>query len=513
MTLASPTPRDVLAALGLVDAGADVVNGASLPTHGAVIDKRTSATGEVLARVRLATREDYDAVASRTAAAFATLREMPAPRRGEICRTLGDAFRDKKEPLGALISLETGKIKSEGQGEVQEVVDLADYACGLSRMVGGRTLPSERPGHRLLEQWHPLGPVGVITAFNFPAAVWSWNALVALACGDPVLWKPSLKAPLTAAACMNIAQPVLARFGVPDAFAFVAGADDVVGRALTDDARFPLVSATGSTRMGRAVQERVHARFGRVLLELGGNNAVVVMPDADLALATRAITFGAVGTTGQRCTSTRRVLAHKDVAAALTARLSKAYAQVKVGHPLEDGVLMGPLVDEDAVAMMMRALERAKAEGAEVLFGGRALGGAYVEPALVRSRRDMALVKEEVFAPILHVIEVSSLEEAVAVNNEVPQGLSSSIFTASMKDAERFLSAAGSDCGIANVNVGTSGAEIGGAFGGEKETGGGREAGSDAWKSYMRRQTCTVNYSDALPLAQGVQFDVDEEHA
>ena len=481
--------------------------------HGDVVEKRTPATGDVLARVRTATAADYEGVAARASAAFAQLREMPAPKRGEIARALGDAFRAKKTELGALISLETGKIKSEGLGEVQEVVDIADFACGLSRTLGGRTLPSERAGHRLLEQWHPLGPVGVISAFNFPAAVWSWNAFIALACGDSVVWKPSLKAPLTAIACTKIARPVLARFGVEDAFGLVIGADDVVGRALVDDARVPLVSATGSTRMGRAVQERVHARFGRALLELGGNNAVVVMPDADLALAVRAITFGAVGTAGQRCTSTRRVLAHKDIHAQLTKRLAKAFAQVahKIGHPLEDGVLMGPLIDEAAVDAMMRALDTIALQGGRVLAGGKRRTGCYVEPALVASPRAMPMLREDVFAPVLHVVEVRDLADAVAANNEVPQGLSSSIFTASLKSAERWLSASGSDCGIANVNAGTSGAEIGGAFGGEKETGGGREAGSDAWKSYMRRQTCTVNFSDELPLAQGILFEVNGE--
>jgi aldehyde dehydrogenase (NAD+) len=487
----------------------DINDGALLSCHGPILDKRSPADGALLASVRTATREDYQLVAAAVASSFAKLRDMPAPRRGEIVRSLGDAFRAHKVELGALISLETGKIKSEGQGEVQEMVDIADYACGLSRMLGGRTLMSERPGHRLLEQWHPLGVVGVITAFNFPGAVWAWNALIALVCGDPVLWKPSLKAPLTAMAISRIAALVLERFDVPNAFGLVVGADDVVGDALVQDRRFPLISATGSTRMGRGVQARVAARFGRALLELGGNNAVVVLDDADLSLAVRAIVFGAVGTAGQRCTSTRRVLVHAGVAEALTARLARAFASVKIGHPLEDGVLVGPLVDESAVSAMGAALERITSDGGVLVCGGRSLGGCYVEPALVKSRASMLITHEEVFAPLLHVITVASLDEAIAVNNAVPQGLSSSIFTRSLQSAERWLAAGGSDCGIANVNVGTSGAEIGGAFGGEKETGGGREAGSDSWKSYMRRQTCTVNSTDALPLAQGVQFEVE----
>lgn len=508
-----PHLPDLLQALGLTAGLEATLDGASIPTHGDVLEKHSPATGELLGRIRLATRADTEGMAARTHAAFAAVRDLPGPRRGEVARAIGDALREKKEALGALISLETGKIQSEGQGEVQEMVDIADYACGLSRTLGGRTLPSERPGHRLVEQWHPLGPVAVITAFNFPAAVWSWNALVALVCGDSVLWKPSLKAPLTAIATSKLVEPVLRRHGLEDAFGFVLGSDADVAEAIVDDRRFPLVSATGSTKMGRAVQARVGARFGRALLELGGNNAVIVMPDADLALATRAILFGAVGTTGQRCTSTRRVLVHEEVAAALTARLLAAWRQVKVGHPLDDGVLMGPLVEEFAADVMMEAIKTAVSQGARVLAGGRklaALGPCYVEPTLLESPVELPLLREEIFAPLLHLVRVGSLEEAIARNNDVPQGLSSSIFTASLKTAERFLSAVGSDCGIANVNTGTSGAEIGGAFGGEKETGGGREAGSDSWKSYMRRQTNTVNFSPDLPLAQGIAFDLEQ---
>ena len=513
----------LLARLGLIDVSAGgviggvtggVVEESTGGADGPVLACRSAAYGGTLASLRLATSVDYERTAAAVSSSFARLRDVPAPRRGEVLRALGDAFRGSKADLGALISLEVGKIRAEGEGEIQEIIDICDYACGLSRMLGGHTLPSERPHHRLMEQWHPLGPVGVITAFNFPAAVWGWNAAIAFACGDPVLWKPSLKAPLTALACQRLADQVLARFGLSGTMAVVVGTDDVVGAALIDDRRFPLISATGSTRMGRAVQQRVHARFGRTLLELGGNNALIVLDDANLDLALRAVVFGAVGTAGQRCTTTRRLLVQRGVAHHFTKRLQRAYGQVKVGDPLEEGTLMGPLVDEDAARRMQEALTAARAQGGEVLCGGRRLlegfpdGTAYVEPALVRSHAGMAIVKEEVFAPILHILAVGDLDEAIARNNEVDHGLSSSLFSTSQASAERFLSAAGSDCGIANVNVGTSGAEIGGAFGGEKETGGGRESGSDSWKAYMRRQTNTVNHGDSLPLSQGIVFDV-----
>jgi aldehyde dehydrogenase (NAD+) len=499
-------PAEIFRALGL----RSEPEGAPAST----VEKISPATGAPLGRAALAARADVEACTQRAVAAFEALRAMPGPKRGDIARALADAFRAHKHALGALISLETGKIRAEGEGEVQEIIDIADYAVGLSRTIGGRTLMSERANHRLTEQWHPLGPVAVITAFNFPAAVWAWNALLALVCGDSVVWKPSLKAPFTALAVQRICAEVLARFArdlgeprVEHALQTCIGTDDVVGAALTGDARYPLVSATGSTRMGRAVQSAVHARFGRTLLELGGNNAVIVLPDADLALAVRAIVFGAVGTTGQRCTSTRRVLVHESIAPALMERLVAAYRTLNIGHPLDDGVHVGPLVDLDAVALMRRALDQVRAQGGQVVFGGLERGGCYVEPALCESTAEMPIVREETFAPVLHVIRVRSLEHAIDVNNAVAHGLSSSLFTRDLLAAERFLSARGSDCGIANINTGTSGAEIGGAFGGEKETGGGREAGSDSWKAYMRRQTCTINYGTELPLAQGIKFD------
>jgi aldehyde dehydrogenase (NAD+) len=500
----------VLAALGIND----VNDGARFTTHGPLIDSHDPSTGLVIARVRTCTRDDVERATVECERAFVALRALPAPRRGEMVRALGDALRTHKNALGALVSMEMGKILVEGQGEVQEMVDIADFAVGLSRTLGGRTLPSERPMHRLFEQWHPLGPVLVISAFNFPVSVWSWNALLALVCGDSVLWKPSCKTPLVAIAIQKIAEPVLARFGVPGALSLCIGPDDVVGETLVRDARYPLVSATGSTRMGRHVGAIVQERFGRSLLELGGNNALVVMDDADLKLATRAILFGAVGTSGQRCTSTRRVLAHVDVIDLLTENLRAAYTQVRIGDALDPRTLMGPLVDADAVEMFLRNLDTAREQGAVRVCGGTRVegmpaGSSFVTPALLRSPRDLPLLREEVFAPLLHIVSINSLDEAIAANNEVSHGLSSSIFTRDLRAAERFLAATGSDCGIANVNVGTNGAEIGGAFGGEKETGGGREAGSDAWKGYMRRQTCTVNYGDDLPLAQGITFGDD----
>jgi aldehyde dehydrogenase (NAD+) len=410
--------------------------------------------------------------------------------------------------LGTLVTQETGKILAEGKGEVQEMIDIADFATGLSRELYGLSMHSERPGHRMYEQWHPLGVVGVISAFNFPVAVWSWNALIAMVCGDVVVWKPSLKTPLTAVAAQDICNRVLDRHGWSGVLNLVIGKDDVVGDRLLHDRRVALVSATGSCRMGHIVAQAVSARLGRTLLELGGNNGVIVMDDANPDLVVRAVLFGAVGTAGQRCTSIRRLFVQKGIASKVTEKLVAAYKQVRVGDPLDPTTLMGPLIDSEAVEKMMFGLETIREQGGVVLTGGRRLNGCFVEPALVKSHPRMPVLREEIFAPILHLVEFETLDEAIAWHNNVPQGLSSAIFTTSLVSAETFLSACGSDCGIANVNIGTSGAEIGGAFGGEKETGGGRESGSDAWKAYMRRQTVTVNWSGELPLAQGIKFEL-----
>ena len=446
--------------------------------------------------------------------AFEHWRDVPAPQRGDLVRRYGEALRTHKEALGTLVSLEAGKILSEGRGEVQEMIDICDFAVGLSRQLYGNTIASERPGHRLMELWHPIGPIAVITAFNFPVAVWSWNTAISLVCGNPVLWKPSEKTPLTAVACNALLRQLVEDEPALHGLAQVVTGDHNLARVLTDDVRLPLVSATGSTRMGREVGPRVAARFGRSLLELGGNNAMIVAPSADLDLARRAVVFSAVGTAGQRCTTLRRLIAHRAVHDELVESLAKAYASVPIGNPLEDGTLMGPLIDGAAFGHMEAALESARQQGGTVHGGGRALADRwpdayYVEPALVEMPKQTDIVREETFAPILYVLPYDELDEAIAIQNGVPQGLSSSIFTTDVREAEQFVSAAGSDCGIANVNVGPSGAEIGGAFGGEKATGGGREAGSDSWKAYMRRTTVTVNYSRELPLAQGVRFDVD----
>jgi aldehyde dehydrogenase (NAD+) len=495
--------------LSAVNSGA-WVNGPRDTAAGALVASTNPATGEALAQVALASAADLEAAIAANTAAFAAWRMVPAPKRGEIVRQMGEALRAHKDDLGALVSLEVGKIKSEGLGEVQEAIDMADFCVGLSRQLYGLSMHSERGRHRMYEQWHPLGPIGVITAFNFPCAVWAWNALVALACGDTVLWKPSLKAPLTAIATHKICDAVLQQHGYPGVFTLIIGADAEVGEALIRDRRLPLISATGSTRMGKRVGAIVAERLGRCLLELGGNNAIIVEQDADLDLALRGILFGAVGTAGQRCTTTRRLFLHRSVAAGFTQRLIAAYKAVRIGDPLVDGTLMGPLIDADAVRGFSHALELAVEQGGEILAGGGVLPGPghYVQPTLVRIGHDAPVCHEETFAPILYVIEYDTLDEAIAWNNEVSQGLSSAIFSDSFRKVERFLSHAGSDCGIANVNIGTSGAEIGGAFGGEKDTGGGREAGSDSWKAYMRRQSCTLNWSPELPLAQGVQFDL-----
>ena len=466
------------------------------------------ATGAELGRAPLASIADYNRVLARASETFERWRMLPAPQRGEIVRQIGEELRRAKDDLGKLVSLETGKILAEGRGEVQEMIDIADFACGLSRQLYGLSMHSERPGHRMYEQWHPLGPVGVISAFNFPVAVWSWNALIAMVCGDVVVWKPSLKAPLCALAVQEICDRVLERNGWAGVLNLVLGSDDVIGETLIRDRRVPLISATGSTRMGRHVAQVVAERLGRTLLELGGNNGVIVMDDADPDLVVRAVLFGAVGTAGQRCTSTRRLFLQKGIARPVTERLIAAYRQIRIGDPTDPATLMGPLIDETAVETMLRGLARIQEQGGQILTGGKRLHGCFVEPTLVKSYPGMPALQEELFAPVLHLIEFEGLDDAIACHNAVPQGLSSAIFTANLTAAETFLSQRGSDCGIANVNIGTSGAEVGGAFGGEKDTGGGRESGSDAWKAYMRRQTVTVNWSGDLPLAQGIKFDL-----
>jgi aldehyde dehydrogenase (NAD+) len=464
--------------------------------------------GIPIAKVRMAAEEDYDDIVFEAVANFAKWRNFPAPKRGAIIREIGDELRKCKADLGALVSLEMGKSLQEGLGEVQEMIDIADFAVGLSRQMYGLTMHSERARHRMYEQWHPLGVVGVITAFNFPVAVWAWNALIAAVCGDCVVWKPSPETPLCAIAVQKICHRVLAHHGWSGIFNLVIGHVEQIGDRMLKDPRIALISATGSTQMGRYVAEVVGQRLGRTLLELGGNNGVIVMPDANLDLALRAAVFGALGTAGQRCTTIRRLFLHKNIAPQFTERLIAAYKSVKIGSPLDPATMMGPLVNQTAVRRMEEGLEEIRIQGGELLYGGNTLGGCYVEPAIVRAYPRMAILKQEIFAPILYVLEFDDLEEVIRWHNDVPQGLSSAMFTNNMTAAETFLSPKGSDCGLVNINIGTSGAEIGGAFGGEKDTGGGRESGSDAWKSYMRRQTVTINWSDELPLAQGIEFPI-----
>jgi aldehyde dehydrogenase (NAD+) len=511
MSVTSPSAvSNVLSRLGLAEENSGGFAGQWLPAHGKRYESLNPTTGEVLGVVREVSTEDYDRIADRTVEAFREWRTWPAPKRGEVVRQLGEALRRHKDDLGLLVTLEVGKIRSEGLGEVQEMIDMADFAVGLSRQLYGLSMQSERPLHRMYEQWHPLGPVGVITAFNFPVAVWAWNAMLAAVCGDPVLWKPSEQATLCAIAVTKIAAGVLEANGAPPIFNLAVGDRKVVGGPLAADPRFPLISATGSTAMGRSIGKACADRFGRALLELGGNNGIVITADADLDLALRAVLFAAVGTAGQRCTTTRRLILHRDIAAEMKRRLVRAYGSVRIGDPAEASTLMGPLIHRKAVDDYRAALEQALAQGGRILYGGKVLDrpGFFVEPTLVEAVPHMPITCEETFAPILYLFEYDDLGEAIALHNSVPQGLSSAIFTLDMRAAERFLAVDGSDCGIANVNIGTSGAEIGGAFGGEKETGGGREAGSDSWKVYMRRQTCTINYGTSLPLAQGVHFDV-----
>ncbi|MCB9898758.1 MAG: aldehyde dehydrogenase family protein [Planctomycetes bacterium] len=508
--------QDILSRLGL-DVSKGPVSGVYAgrwiaSPSGEVTDSVNPTTGKVLGRITAGGRDDYEACVTAAEEAFLRWRALPAPKRGEYVRRCGDALRAKKADLGALVTLEMGKIRAEGEGEVQEMIDIADFAVGLSRQLYGKTMHSERPGHRMYEQWHPLGPIGIISAFNFPVAVWSWNAFIAAVCGDTMIWKPSHDTPLCALAVQRIVNEVMEPDGFGGVFNTIVAPPDPVGEAMLADKRLPLISATGSTRMGRRVGEVVGRRLGRALLELGGNNALLVMDDADLDLALSAVLFGAVGTAGQRCTTTRRVLLHHSIADAFTERLVKAYAQVRVGDPLAAGTLMGPLINPRALAAMNDAVAAVKAHGGKILCGGTTEapagleGGFWVQPTIAQVPSDFPLLKEETFAPLLYLVKVDDLDHAIALQNDVPQGLSSAVFTTRLQSAERFLSCAGSDCGIANVNIGTSGAEIGGAFGGEKETGGGREAGSDSWKAYMRRQTCTINFTNDLPLAQGISF-------
>jgi aldehyde dehydrogenase (NAD+) len=500
-----------LAALGLGERNSGVCHNTwSQEPEGEEIPSINPATGLTLARVSLGSIQDYERTAEAASRAFASWRTWPAPRRGEVVRQIGEELRKHKTALGRLVTLEAGKIRSEGEGEVQEMIDMCDFAVGLSRQLHGLTIASERARHRMFEQWHPLGPVGIITAFNFPVAVWAWNAALAAVCGDTMIWKPSPETPLTAVAVQHLVNRVAEANDCPGVFNLCVGGAEDVGERMLGDARLPLISATGSCRMGRRVGTVVGGRLGRTLLELGGNNALIVTESADLDMALRAVLFAAVGTAGQRCTTLRRLILHESIADAFLERLAAAYRSVRIGDPSAEGTLMGPLINERAVEAMMRALRTATEQGGKVLVGGRRLDrpGFFVEPAIVRARPEMPIVAEETFAPILYALSYHDLDQAIAIQNGVEQGLSSAIFTERLLDSERFLAADGSDCGIANVNIGTSGAEIGGAFGGEKATGGGREAGSDSWKAYMRRQTCTVNGSRELPLAQGVEFDV-----
>jgi len=473
-----------------------------------LLESVNPATGETIAKIRTCSADDYEHIARESIEAFQQWRLVPAPKRGELVRLLGTSLREHKDLLGSLVSLEVGKIKAEGDGEVQEMIDMADFAVGQSRMLYGTTMHSERAQHRMSEQWHPLGPVGVITAFNFPVAVWAWNAFLAAIAGDTVVWKPSPKAPLCAIAVQHLCNRVMEQQGYRGIFSLIVTAEKTIAETLVQDHRLPLISFTGSVPVGRAVATTVAQRLGRTLLELSGNNAIIVDQTADISLAIRAIVFGAVGTAGQRCTTTRRLFVHESRYDEVVAKLVSAYRQIRIGNPLEPGVLLGPLIDRAAVEAYRKAIEEVRQAGGKVLYGGQVLGqpGYFVEPAIVKAENHWPVVQRETFGPILYVMPFKELDDAIALQNAVPQGLSSAIFTSDVRSSERFTSTAGSDCGIANVNIGTSGAEIGGAFGGEKETGGGREAGSDAWKAYMRRQTNTINWGHDLPLAQGIQF-------
>ncbi|MBK6990826.1 MAG: aldehyde dehydrogenase family protein [Chitinophagaceae bacterium] len=506
---------DFLKTLGVNTSNKGISTGTKwIDSSGETIDSYSPVDGKKIGSVIAADKAGYEAVVNKAQEAFKTWRLMPAPQRGEIVRQIGDALRKNKEPLGKLVSYEMGKSLQEGLGEVQEMIDICDFAVGLSRQLHGLTMHSERPGHRMYEQYHPLGIVGIISAFNFPVAVWSWNTMLAWVCGDVCIWKPSEKTPLCGIACQNIISEVFKKNNVPEGVSgLVIGGRDV-GEWMSADTRMPLLSATGSTRMGKAVSAAVGARLGRALLELGGNNAIIISKDADLNIAVLGSVFGAVGTAGQRCTSTRRLIIHEDIYETIKNKLVAAYKQLRIGDPLDQNNHVGPLIDKDAVQMYLESIEKCKVEGGNFVVEGGVLSGAgfesgcYVKPCIAEAKPGFQIVQHETFAPILYLLKYKTIDEAIAIQNEVPQGLSSSIMTLNLREAEQFLSHAGSDCGIANVNIGTSGAEIGGAFGGEKETGGGRESGSDAWKVYMRRQTNTINYSTSLPLAQGIKFDV-----
>ncbi|REG89564.1 aldehyde dehydrogenase family protein [Winogradskyella sediminis] len=507
--------KEALEQLGVKDINEGSSTGSNNFSNGEIIESYSPVDGKLIGKVKTTTREDYDKVMNAATSAFKTWRDVPAPQRGEIVRQFGNKLRELKEPLGKLVSYEMGKSLQEGYGEVQEMIDICDFAVGLSRQLNGQTIPSERPGHVMREQWHPIGVVGIISAFNFPVAVWAWNTALAWICGDVCVWKASEKSLLCSVACQNIIAGILKENNMPEGISCIINGDYRVGEFMTTDARIPLVSATGSTRMGRIVGKTVAERFGKSLLELGGNNAIIITPTADLKVVVPGAVFGAVGTCGQRCTSTRRLIIHESVYDKVRDAIVGAYGQIKIGNPLDENNHVGPLIDKDSVETYLAAIEKAKSEGGNVLVEGGVLegegyeSGCYVKPAIIEAENHFEIVQHETFAPILYLMKYSGdVENAIEKQNGVAQGLSSAIMTNEMKEAEKFLSYAGSDCGIANVNIGTSGAEIGGAFGGEKETGGGRESGSDAWKVYMRRQTNTVNYSDELPLAQGIKFDL-----
>jgi len=507
--------QEVLKALGLEEVNFGTSTGLeSFGDKDNLIESYSPVDGKLIGKVTVTSKEEYEKVIATAQETFKVWRKMPAPKRGEIVRQYGDALRKYKEPLGRLVSYEMGKSLQEGWGEVQEMIDICDFAVGLSRQLYGLTMHSERPSHRMYEQWHPFGVVGIISAFNFPVAVWSWNAMIALVCGNTNVWKGSEKTPLCSVACQNIFQEVLKANDLPEGLSCIVTGNYEVGEWISTDTRIPLVSATGSTRMGRIVAQKVAARLGRYLLELGGNNAIIMTPSTDLDIALVGSVFGAVGTCGQRCTSTRRLIIHESIYDDFKAKLVNAYKQLKIGDPLDQNNHVGPLIDTDAVAMYQKSIAAAKEQGANIVVEGGVLAGegyesgCYVKPCVIEADSQIDIIKHETFAPILYLLKYKELDEAIDMQNDVPQGLSSAIMTNNLRAAEQFLSSAGSDCGIANVNIGTSGAEIGGAFGGEKETGGGRESGSDAWKAYMRRQTNTINYSTTVPLAQGIKFDL-----